>query len=278
MTSEPRTITWIASYPKSGNTWLRFLVANLVFGPQESAATLATLVPDLHELAGGFARPTQPVLIKTHFPCSARVPHIEATRAAICIVRNPADVMVSNFYYARRSGALAADSAIAWNQYVDDFITHRGDPRWSRLGMGSWTENVASWCRPDLPFPVVRLRYEDVLADPVAAGRYLAALLRPNASATEIEQAVAGASFRKMREIEESDIRSQRVGIFYKPYLQGAIDNGVRFMRGGRAGDAQTMLSEEQHARFVGAFGNLMRTLGYSTDAASLAAAPAPAG
>jgi aryl sulfotransferase len=266
-----RTITWIASYPKSGNTWLRFLVANLVFGPQESAATLARLVPDLHEMGAGPVAPAQPRLIKTHFPCSPRLPLIEATHAAIYIVRHPADVMVSNFYYARRSGAVAEDPAAAWARYVDDFITHRGDPRWSRLGMGSWEENVTSWFRRDLPFTVVRIRYEDLLAEPVLTARGLAELLRPGATAAEIERAVAGSSFRRMREIEEADIRTRSVGIFYKPYLQGAIDSGVRFMRGGRSGDADTMLTGAQRARFADAFGPLMGALGYSADTGALA-------
>src|SRR5882757_11182682 len=45
-----RSVVWIASYPKSGNTWLRFLICNLAFGPVESAAQLNQLAPDLHEL------------------------------------------------------------------------------------------------------------------------------------------------------------------------------------------------------------------------------------
>lgn len=261
-----RNVTWIASYPKSGNTWLRFLAANLVFGPQESASALGRLVPDVHEMAGPLAPPKQPMLIKTHFICSPRLPLFDATSAAIYIVRHPADVMVSNFHYARRSGTLADDTGVAWQRYVDDFIANRGDPRWSQLGMGSWEQNVASWFRDDLPFRVARVRYEDLLADPDAAGRGLAALLRPGASAEEIGRAVEGSSFRKMREIEEADIRSRRVGIFYKPYLQGAIDGGSRFMRSGKAGDADTMLSDAQRARFAEAFGPLMRAVGYSPD------------
>ena len=264
-----RTVIWIASYPKSGNTWLRFLAANLVFGPQESAAALGRLVPDLHEMGNALLPPAQPTLIKTHFPCTPRLPLIDATSTAIYIVRHPADVMVSNFHYARRSGTLAGDSSDAWARYVDDFIAHRGDPRWRQLGMGSWEENVVSWFRDGLPFPVARVRYEDLLADPYIAARGLAALLRPDATADEVECAVAGSSFRRMREIEEADIRERRVGIFYKPYLQGAIDEGARFMRSGRAGAADTLLTDAQRTRFSEAFGPLLQALGYTADSAA---------
>lgn len=259
-----RTVTWIASYPKSGNTWMRFLAANLLFGPQESASALVRLVPDLHEMGPGPTAPSEPTLIKTHFACSPALPMVACTSAALYIVRHPADVMVSNFHYARRSGSLASDAEAAWSRYVDEFIAHRGDPRWLRLGMGSWEQNVASWLRPDLPFRVVLVRYEDLLANPSAAARELASLVRPAATAEEIEQAIAGASFQRMREIEEADIRAQKVGIFYKPYLQGVIDSGVRFMRGGRAGDAQAMLSAAQRARFADAFGPVMQALEYT--------------
>jgi hypothetical protein len=91
-------------------------------------------------------------------------------------------------------------------------------------------------------------------------------MLRPDATAQEIERAVAGSSFRRMREIEEADIRERRVGIFYKPYLQGAIDGGSRFMRSGRTGDADTLLSDAQRARFGETFGPLLKALGYSVD------------
>ena len=266
-----RTVTWLASYPKSGNTWLRFLAVNLVFGPQESAATLGRLVPDLHEMSGVPAPPEQPVLIKTHFACTPQLPLFSATSGAIYIVRHPADVMVSNFHYARRSGAITKDATAEWARYVDDFIVHRGDPRWIQLGMGSWEQNVVSWFRDDLPFRVARVRYEDVLAAPLEAARGLAALLRPDATAQEITRAAQACSFKRMREIEESDIRNQRVGIFYKPYLKGAIDAGARFMRGGRAGDAQALLSDTQRARFEEAFGPLMQALGYSGEAAARA-------
>jgi hypothetical protein len=74
---------------------------------------------------------------------------------------------------------------------------------------------------------------------------------------------VASASFERMGEIELADIRSRRVGIFYKPYLQASIDSGLRFMRSGRSGEARAVLTPAQTERFDAAFGRLMRELGY---------------
>ena len=41
-------IVWIASYPKSGNTWVRTLVASLIYGEIARSADLMQLIPDIH--------------------------------------------------------------------------------------------------------------------------------------------------------------------------------------------------------------------------------------
>jgi aryl sulfotransferase len=262
--TQPRTIVWIASYPKSGNTWVRFLVCNLVFGPIDSAVTLSRLAPDLHELRAIPGPPAQPTLMKTHFPYTGNLPLAAHTAGAIYVVRDPADVMLSNFHYARRSGASAAEVTDALDRYVDSYLDARGDPRWLKLGMGSWEENVRSWIGNKRDFPVVCVRYEDLLTEGVKVAGILCKCLGITRSPEEIAKAVDGACFRRMREIEEADISAQRVGIFYKPYLREPIEAGLRFMRAGRSGESFHVLSEEQRRRVDAVFGSIRRELGYA--------------
>jgi len=264
MTAAPKNIVWIASYPKSGNTWVRFMACNLLFGRQESAAALASLAPDIHEMSGAAGAPAG--LLKTHFAFSPGLPYAERTAAVIYVVRDPADVLTSNFFYAQRSAQVSADSPDAFSQYFETFIENRGDPRWIGLGMGSWEQNVRSWLKIAHDFPVLPLRYEDLSADPASACRALAKLLRPDSSADEIQQAVLNSSYTRMREIERSDIREKRVGIFYKPYLQTAIDSGARFMRRGVVGDGAARLTADQRVRLHARFEPLLRDLGYSSE------------
>jgi hypothetical protein len=237
---------------------VRFLACNLLHGRQESASALNLLVPDVHELGPHLVNSTYAGLVKTHFAFSTRIPLAERTAAAIYVVREPADVLISNYHYARRSGG-----ELAFDDYVDAFIAHRGDPRWIPLGMGSWEDNVRSWLEPRHPFPVLRLRYEDLVADPATGALALAKLIRPDSSAAEIGEAVANSSFQRMREVEESDIRERKVGIFYKPYLQPSIDSGLRFMRHGTVGDGADRLTSEQRDRLRSAFQPLLSQLGY---------------
>lgn len=262
------SILWLASYPKSGNTWLRFLCCNLLFGPQTSAQSLMQLAPDLHELPADFTPPPHPLLLKTHFPYAVSLPLRQHSAAAIYIVRHPADAMLSNFHYSKRAASAGTANSgetdrAALDAYVEQFIVSGGDPRWLRLGMGSWRQNVRSWIGQSLPFPVLWLRYEDVLSDTKTQAKRILAFCGVEREESQIDQAVAAASFKQMRAIEEADIKSQQVGIFYKPYLSPSIEQGLRFMRSGSAGEAERILTSEQKRRLSDVFGEDMLALGY---------------
>jgi hypothetical protein len=259
-----KTVIWIASYPKSGNTWVRFLTCGLVFGPLDSAAALSQLAPDVHELRALPEPSAQMLLMKTHFVCSERLPLLTQTAAAIYVVRDPADVMLSNFHYSQRSATSAvAATADEFDRYVDSYIRERGDPRWRSLGMGSWDENVRSWVDAPHSFPVLLVRYEDLLADAQSVAGTIGRFLGLARTPTQVAAAVASASFERMREIEERDIGTRSVSIFYKPYLQEAIAAGLRFTRAGRSGDGAQALSAEQRRRFEETLGPLAQKLGY---------------
>jgi hypothetical protein len=202
--------------------------------------------------------------MKTHFMHSRRLPLVERTAGVIYVLRRPEDVLLSNFHYAQRSCAVDG-SDLSFDQYVDAFIANRGDPRWRSLGMGSWEENVSSWLRLRSELPVAIIKYEDLSQDAEGVCRMLAQLLRPNATPEEIRAAADNSSFRRMREIEDSDIRDRRVGIFYKPYLQDAIDAGRRFMRQGSVGGGAAELTGDQRARLTAVFAPLLAQLGYAS-------------
>jgi hypothetical protein len=265
MTGGKRSVIWIASYPKSGNTWVRFLACNLIFGPQDSAAAFNQLAPDVHELRE-LPRPLPPrMLLKTHFQFSEHMPLASETAGAVYIVRHPADVLLSNFHYSRRSGTTGSDERDALDHYVEQFLGNHGDPRWRQLGMGTWVENVRSWIGAPLPFPVLMLRYEDLLAHPLVEAARLREFLAPQCTAEDVARAVAASSFEGLRAIEEADIAAERVGIFYKPYLQPSIRAGLRFMRAGRADAGRSALTERQRRLTAEVFAASMQTCGYKS-------------
>ena len=83
--------TFLVSYPRSGNTWTRFLIANLVYpSANVSFTNIETLIPDTSSQSSRALRRTlRPRLIKTHEYFDHRC------RKIICIVRDPRDVVLS---------------------------------------------------------------------------------------------------------------------------------------------------------------------------------------
>jgi hypothetical protein len=263
MPANNKSVVWIASYPKSGNTWVRFLICNLILGPQDSAAALNRLVPDVHEV-GEPRRPLPPrLLMKTHYQFSDQMPLAAESAGAIYVVRNPVDVMLSNFHYYGRSGAGDTDSSSALEAYVNRFLSAGGEPRWAQLGMGRWEDNVRSWIGTPRPFPVLALRYEDFVADAMTQAERVQNFLGLRCSMDEVAAAVAASSFERLRAIEEADISSGKEGIFYKPYLRPSIETGQRFMRAGRSGEGARMLTHGQLQRMSAVFGTTMHSCGY---------------
>lgn len=90
-------IVWIASYPKSGNTWLRFLIAHLAHGELERSGDLQARVPDAHKVRDWSASKVSGAeFIKTHW-LPRHLPKQFTTAGLVYIARNPFDVIASNF-------------------------------------------------------------------------------------------------------------------------------------------------------------------------------------
>lgn len=168
-------VTWLASYPKSGNTWTRLLIAyylreDLVpLGPRPLANAVAKFIPHFTSLlqAGQLVPPdhTGPLIIKTHhMPGDDDLrPYESITRKVISLVRNPRDVIPS----AARHEQVPEDKHA---KFAMDFIEHRGNPTWT-MKDGTWLSSVQEWNDPvrikEL-FPkadLLTVRYEDLRAD-----------------------------------------------------------------------------------------------------------------
>jgi hypothetical protein len=273
-------IVWLASYPKSGNTWLRAFLANLVAGG-DAPVPLADLPqycddearPEFFTAAAGrpsttlsfdeicalrprvhaaiAARSPGTRLVKTH-NCAGFVErhplHAAAvTAGAIYVVRDPRDVAVSLSHHF----GLELDAAI--ERLGDDRVATANDELFVTQVLGSWSHHVRSWA--DLAGPrVVVLRYEDLLVDPVGGFTQAARLLRLDGDPAGIERAVRHASFAGLSAQEAGEGFTER------------SDKAARFFREGRAGQWRDVLTAGQAARILARHGAQMARFGY-TDA-----------
>ena len=279
-------IVWLASYPKSGNTWMRVFLAHLL-DDGSAPVTINTIGRYLHDGLGiasdrhafdrfsgldasellpdeiemlrprvyeaAAAQATRPMFVKVHdadLPTAAGEPLIPlaATRAAVYIVRNPLDIAVSLAFHE----GLRFDTAIA--QMADrDFAfsnTAARLPTQLRQRLSSWSGHVASWIdTPGLACHV--MRYEDMVARPFETFSRAVRFLELPADDAAIGEALDGARFDRLRDEEE------RVGFIERP------SNAARFFREGRTGAWRRHLNAEQAGRIIADHGDMMRRLEY---------------
>ena len=107
---------FVGSYPRSGSTWLRFMLLEILAGQASGFSNTNEMLPDVgkHQ-SGAPVLPGNGRLIKTHEPFRAEY------RKAIFLVRDPRDVALSEFAFHRALG-LAGDD---FDSYLEHFSTRK---------------------------------------------------------------------------------------------------------------------------------------------------------
>ena len=235
---------FLVSYPKSGNTWTRFLIANLLH-PDKPAdfATLYKLVPDPSGTPKRiFDRMPRPRVIKSHECFEPRYPRV------IYIVRDPRDVAVSQYHYHRK--CMKIEDQYPLDKFVARFIAGQVCPH------GSWGENVGTWLatrRNDPRF--LLLRYEDMVSDIRSQLAKVADFLGISVTPELLSQAAERSSADRMRKLEQA-----------QSHLSGLTKDGRKdlpFVRAAGSGGWKSSLSTELVGAIEAAWGPIMRYLGY---------------
>ena len=263
-------VVWIASYPKSGNTWVRFLFSHVLMGRFDYSETIFEATPVLERgIDTALLAQDRPNLIKTHFRLTPQLPMLPETRGAIYIVRDPLDVMMSNMnYYLLSHGSVDAMNQAqidqTASQYVSHYLAHGGDARWRQSNYGSWKEHVESWTENDLGVPVKTIRYEDLLENTAQVVGETAEFAGLNVSDERIAEAVELSSFENMKAMEEKEISERREGMFYAPQRASGNAKGFRFMNRGKRGWSREVLPPEALKMAKGVFAPHYEKMGYA--------------
>ena len=184
--------TFLVSYPKSGNTWVRFLLANLIY-PNETVgfANINRLLPAPGVSSKRFLRNLpRPRILKSHEPFDVRF------RKVIYLVRDPRDVAVSEYHFNLKKRYIEPD--VTLEQFVGRSI------KGTTAGYGSWWEHTASWIAARHGNPAFLLvRYEDLIAEPISETGKIAEFLGIQAGPERLEAAVQRSSADRMRKLEK---------------------------------------------------------------------------
>jgi len=241
---------FVASYPRSGSTWLRFLLLELLTCADGAGfENVNQMIPDVGgqagspKLLGGSGR-----LIKTH----------EAYRSeygrAVYLVRDLRDVVISEFEYENANERIAED--------FDTFVMLSLEGRVN--GYGSWKDHVASWVESPLAadgrllvvkFEKMKTQTEDTLAD-------ILDFLSVSRDRAAIRQAIANNNLQRMKEKED---RSPQTSAYSR---QSGNGEQKRFIRSGSTGGWRSRLTEPQVHMIERQAGSWLSRMGYSLETA----------
>lgn len=212
-------IIWLASYPRSGNTWLRFLLYNLHQGAPFASHQVDKFIPSFHRgVAAEHFTGDRPTIVKTHLRYRPDMPLDECTAGALYIYRHPMAVMASNVRYVMRlvpyeEFTLAVRRTLV-TKIVTEYIDNLGLIGWRKNGYGSWDENIASWIGDTHRFPVLAVRYESLTRDPLFEIGRICDFLGLVISAEDRAAAVRNASEETLKAMEELEIHHGWPGLF----------------------------------------------------------------
>jgi len=217
---------YIVSYPKSGNTWIRFLIGNYVTGNEFNFDNYNSLIPDIHYNPNQCGNLERPRFIKSHFSYVKKYPNV------IYIVRDGRDVAVSYYHYSIKMGNI--DKSVKFTGFMDEFNSGSVGP------CRAWGKHVESWIGKDEDSILV-VRYEDLLEDASTQLRRILSFVDIEVRQPDLQRAVKASNFENMKSMEEK--QQQKEGENFPG--KGSADEGKRFMRKGERGDWQDWFDEE---------------------------------
>jgi len=241
---------FVASYPRSGSSWLRFLLLEMLRG-DASFSAISRDVP----YVGGQERaaalvPADGRVIKTHEPYLARY------QRAIHLVRDPRDVAISYFSFMQRIEKIVIgpgdDPAASFDHFIGALLAGRVDAH------GTWQSHLLSWLAADErgDCDVLRLRYEDLRADPALGVARIGSWLGIDVDQDRAASIVERSSLERMRAAEKAEL--------LQPGTFGAHArrSGISLIQGGGVERWRSDMTADQQARFA-CFAEGLALMGY---------------
>jgi hypothetical protein len=257
-----KDISYIAAFPKSGITFLNYMLFHVLFdAPQSTHLIDSDYIFDLHEsLARVPPAGDTPRYVKIHSAFGPGLPLHERAQRAVYLVRDPIDVMMSawDFKHLLGQDGLLDTSEADRAKKLDAFTQ-----AWLATGgagfpfAGTWLDNVRSWL-DQRALPTLVVRYEKLKAEPRAQLERVLAFLGRSAGAERVAAAVEASKVENMKKQEDSEIANRTSGAFYRPFLAKGYAKGHRFVGRLHQGSSEKILNPAAREQADRVFGPIM--------------------
>lgn len=240
---------FIVEFPKSGGTWLSFLIANanLLVNLEQTQVTLFNindLIPDVQSFR--FMPPSSSTKAPGYRVFKSHATYNRRYRKIVYLARDPRHVMVSYWIFLRELGQ--------WTGSFEMFVRNR------RYGIRAWREHVGGWMEKiDAAASFTVLRYEDLLLNADAEIQRLYRFFGLPLSGDLVGEAVKRSRIENLREIEsEYNSRHPTLG-------------NMNFFRKGNLGGMREQVSEAALQYIEENAGDIMKKLGYECSGGNIA-------
>ena len=284
-------IIWIASYPKSGNTWIRSLLSSYLFSKdgkfvfehlknieQFSSKNFSSdKIEDLHYQARISKNwiPYQKIinedkkihLLKTHNAlCAINGNNFTDkfnTSAVIYVVRDPRNLITSLAHHYELSldeafSFLTNKKKIIFPVSVNDKEKNIKD-REDFNFLGDWSMHYQSW--KNINFcPIKIVKYEEFLMDPkkafISTLEFLSNFMKLEYNMKKISNGLYSTSFKNLSQMEKNE------GFYESPFSDKTMKK-IKFFNLGKKNNWKTLLDKKLVRKIETHFKNEMNELGY---------------
>ena len=240
--------TFITSYPKSGNTWARFFVSNLILNNDATDfVNLDYQVPDIYKINNQSLKLlSRPRFLKSHDPNTSEYPRV------LYLVRDVRSVASSLYRQKLRVGTIS--HGFPMYEFTQAFVKGLVTPLF-----GSWDAHVSGWITNQMnnEDSFLLIRYEDMVTRGDEMFLKIASFLRLPRSKQDIQAAYMRSSFSRMRELEG------KAGLRWMEKKPARGDLSIPFMYSGETNSWERDLDAASKKLLTSSFGGLLTQLGY---------------
>ena len=277
-----KKLIWISSYPKSGNTWVRYFLSNYFFNkekidhdfdilnkidkfpPQKYLYKLAEkdkLLENAYSISQYWALTQENIVntneefifVKNHNALVSvegkSLTDEKYSLAFIYIVRDPRDIAVS---YSNFDKNLSLDKAIERITSKNLFCHVSKKNPYDIEILGSWKFNYISWKNGVSAIPRILIRYEDLVKNTFKTKlkliNFLSKILGISIDEDHIKYSIDQSNFKRLKEIEKTT---------------KFIESSSNFFNSGKIGQWKNNLSVEQSRKIEDFCKNEMQELNY---------------